>query len=217
MSNRKADTAERKARVAAMQAAQRKAERRRTSIIAAIVGVVVLALVAVTLVVVLQQNARNSAEEDRIEELAGQDIEDVQTFTDLASTHVQTPVEYEQVPPVGGDHNPVWQNCGVYSEPVQNVNAVHSLEHGAVWITYDPELPADEVEALEARAASNNYVLVSPYEGLPSPVVASAWGLQLQLEDASDERLDAFVRKYVRGEQTPEPGAACSGGVGTPE
>jgi len=166
---------------------------------------------------VVQQNARNTAQDERLDQLAGEEIDGVETFTDLGNAHVQTAVEYPQTPPVGGDHNPVWQNCGVYREPVENVHAVHSLEHGAVWITYDPELPADQVEALEARAASNNYVLVSPYEGLPTPVVASAWGLQLQLEDASDERLDVFVRKYVRGEQTPEPGAACTGGVGTPE
>ncbi|WNB86768.1 DUF3105 domain-containing protein [Cellulomonas sp. ATA003] len=217
MSNRKAETAERKARIAAMQAAQRKAERRRTTIIAAVVGVIVLALVAVTLVIVLGQESENNAQEDAIERAAQQDIEGVEEFEGLGNSHVSTTVEYEQVPPVGGDHNAVWQNCGVYGEPVADENAVHSLEHGAVWITYDPTLPADQVEALEAKAASNNYVLVSPYEGVPTPVVASAWGLQLQLDDAADERLDVFLRKYVRGDQTPEPGAACSGGTGTPE
>jgi multidrug efflux pump subunit AcrA (membrane-fusion protein) len=213
VSNRKAEAAERQARLAAIQAAQRKSERRRTTIIASIVGVVVLALVAVTLFVVSQQNAENEA----LEEQAAADIEGVETFEGLSANHVQGTVEYEQTPPVGGDHNAVWQNCGVYPSQPANENAVHSLEHGAVWITYDPDLPADQVELLEAQAASNNYVLVTPYEGLPTPVVASAWGLQLQLDDASDDRLPTFVRKYVRGDQTPEPGAPCTGGTGTPE
>jgi hypothetical protein len=213
VSNRKAEIAERQARLAAIQAAQRKSERRRTTLIATIVGVIALALIAVTIVVVVGQNRRNAA----LEEATRSDIEGVQTFEDLTANHVETDVDYAQTPPVGGDHNAVWQNCGVYSQPVQDENAVHSMEHGAVWITYDPSLAADQVELLTAQAASNNYVLVTPHEGLPTPVVASAWGLQLQLEDASDARLQTFVRKYVRGEQTPEPGASCTGGTGTPE
>jgi hypothetical protein len=213
VSNRKAETAERQARLAAIQAAQRRSERRRTTIIAAVVGVVVLALIGVTLFVVAEQNRRNEA----LEEATRSDIEGVETYQDLSANHVEGDVEYAQTPPVGGDHSGVWQNCGVYAEAVQDENAVHSMEHGAVWIAYDPSLAADQVELLEAQAESNNYVLVSPYEDLPTPVVASAWGLQLQLEDASDERLSTFVRKYVRGEQTPEPGAPCTGGTGTPE
>ena len=57
------------------------------------------------------------------------------------------------------------------------------------------------------------YVVMSPFEGLESPVVASAWGIQLSLDSADDERLQAFLAKYVEGEQTPEPGAPCTGGI----
>jgi len=213
VSNRKAEIAERQARLAAIQAAQRKGERRRTTLIAAVVGVIALALIAVTIFVVVGENRRNA----ELEEAAEGDIEGVQTYEDLTFNHVEGEVEYAQNPPVGGDHNGVWQNCGVYSEPVVDENAVHSLEHGAVWVTYDPSLPADQVELLDAQAASNNYVLVTPRDDLPTPVVASAWGLQLQLEDATDERLSTFVRKYARGEQALEPGAPCTGGTGTPE
>lgn len=213
MANRKAEIAERQARLAAIQAAQKKSERRRTAIIAGIVGVVILALVGATLYVVVGQSRAN-AERDR---LAAAPIDGVEEFADLTSNHVDTDVEYAQNPPVGGDHNGVWLNCGVYSEPVAEENAVHSMEHGAVWITYDPELPDDQVEALTAQAASNNYIVVSPRPDLPTPVVLSAWGLQLQVEDASDERIPVFLQKYVRGEQTPEPGASCTGGTGTPE
>jgi hypothetical protein len=71
----------------------------------------------------------------------------VQTFSDLSRSHVTGQVNYPQTPPVGGDHNPVWLNCGVYTSPVASENAVHSMEHGAVWITYQPTLPAAEVAA----------------------------------------------------------------------
>jgi hypothetical protein len=213
MANRKAEIAERQARLAAIQAAQKKSERRRTTIIAGIVGVIILVLIGATIFFLVQQN-RINAERDAAAE---RPIDGVEEFTGLTNNHVASDVQYEQDPPVGGDHNAVWQNCGVYTEPVAEENAVHSLEHGAVWITYSPDLPADQLEALTERAASNNYILVSPRDELPSPVVLSAWGLQLQLDDTDDDRLGVFLQKYVRGEQTVEPGAPCSGGTGTPQ
>ena len=130
--------------------------------------------------------------------------------------HTQAVVDYEQTPPAGGEHNPVWQNCGYYDAPVGNENAVHSLEHGAVWITYSPDLPQDEVERLRDLARNQTYILVSPYEGLPSPVVASAWGKQLSVESAEDPDLESFIGAYRQGPETPEPGAACTGGIGQP-
>ena len=133
-----------------------------------------------------------------------------------AGQHTEQNVDYESTPPAGGDHNPVWQNCGTYSEPVRNETSVHSLEHGAVWITYQPDLPESQVSQLEELAQGESYVLVSPFEGLDSPIVASAWGNQLAVEDASSEKLQQFKNYFLQGPQTPEPGAACSGGVGEP-
>jgi hypothetical protein len=125
-------------------------------------------------------------------------------------------VDYAQTPPAGGEHNPVWQNCGFYEEPISDENAVHSLEHGAVWITYQPDLSEDQISTLRDLAESQTYILVSPYPGLDSPVVASAWGKQLQLESADDPALEQFISAYRQGPQTPEPGAACTGGTGQP-
>jgi len=143
----------------------------------------------------------------------------VEKFGNLSRDHVTGPVDYPQVPPVGGAHNAVWENCGVYDQPVPKEMAVHSMEHGAVWITYQPDLPADQVQQLRDLVRGKSYVLLSPWTDtppLPSPVVASAWGLQLKVDSASDPRLPQFIRNYANGTQTPEPGALCSGGAGTP-
>ena len=64
-----------------------------------------------------------------------------------------------------------------------------------------------------AGANTQTCVLASPYEGLDAPVVASAWGKQLRLESADDSELESFIRTYHQGPQTPEPGAACTGGT----
>src|SRR5918912_1365084 len=140
--------------------------------------------------------------------------EGVESFAIPSRNHVEGTVSYPQTPPVGGPHNPVWQNCGFYSSPVRNENAVHSLEHGAVWITYQPDLPSDQVETLKNLAKDNSYVLVSPYPDSPSPVVGTAWGKQLQLDSANDPRLEQFVNAYREGPQAPERGAHGTNGTG---
>lgn len=173
-----------------------------------LIAAIVFALIAAFVVVVVldTQQSASSGPPDGTEQIdIGQ-----------AGQHTEGNVDYEETPPAGGEHNSVWQNCGVYEEPIRNETAVHSLEHGAVWITYQPDLPDQQVQQLEDLAQGEPYVLVSPFEGLDSPIVASAWGNQLQVEDASDEGLEQFKSAFLQGPQTPEPGAACSGGVGEP-
>ena len=143
-------------------------------------------------------------------------VEGVQSFLNQERGHTTEPVAYSQIPPVGGPHNPAWQNCGVYTQPIQDVNGVHSLEHGAVWITYRPDLPASGVEKLQELARQSGYRMLSPYPELSSPIVLSAWGYQLQLEQADDPRLTDFIQQYEQNPQGPEPGAPCTGGIGQP-
>jgi hypothetical protein len=120
------------------------------------------------------------------------------------------------LPPVGGIHSGIWQNCGIYDEPLIAKHAVHSMEHGAVWVTYHPDLPADDVDRLRDIVGGEPYVLLSPYEELKSPVVLTAWGIQLEVDEADDDRIATFIERYERGPQTPEPGATCQDGNGSP-
>ena len=136
-----------------------------------------------------------------------------QSFDGITAGHSSDPVDYAENPPVGGIHDPVWQNCGFYAAPIRSENAVHSLEHGAVWITYQPDLPQDQILTLQNLATSQSFVLVSPLEGIPAPVVASSWGRQLQLDSADDERLQQFIGTFRLSPLAPEPGASCSGGT----
>jgi Protein of unknown function (DUF3105) len=129
----------------------------------------------------------------------------------VTGTHTLRSVTYAEIPPHSGDHSLVWQRCGFYDEPVGNEHAVHSLEHGAVWITYQPDLPSDQVNVLRAMAGAEEYLLVSPYDGLPAPVVVSAWNQQVQLDSVNDPRLDASVQDFISNPQAPEPDGGCDG------
>ncbi len=143
---------------------------------------------------------------------------DVETYfgaEDFVGQHADAAVLYEQIPPTGGVHKGLWQNCGFYDAPIENERGVHSLEHGSVWITYDPGLPQDQIDTLEDKANSSTKVLVSPYPGMDAPVVASVWGKQLKLDGANDDRLDPFIERYLNNPgNTPEIGGICWSGVG---
>lgn len=140
----------------------------------------------------------------------------VMTFEVTSRDHTEDDVTYPQTPPVGGDHFPGWWNCGVYTEPLLDEPAVHSLEHGAVWLTFDPALAPDAADALAELAQGQTHVLVSPYPEQGAAVVATAWGVQQQFDELDAGALGEFIVTYQQGPQTPEPGAVCSGALGEP-
>lgn len=123
-------------------------------------------------------------------------------------------VAYDQSPPFGGAHDAVWAVCTgiVYPTAIRNENAVHSLEHGAIWITYDPQrLTADQIDALSAMVEGQPYTLMSPYPGLDSPISVQSWGHQLRLDSPEDPRLVEFIEALRLNESVyPEPGASCA-------
>lgn len=188
---------------------QRRSKRnRKIGIVAGVVAAVAVVALVVTSVVLAPRAASYTAGS------AGTAIEGVKTFTNGAG-HVQTAVTYPQTPPAGGEHNPVWLNCGIYDQPVPNENAVHVLEHGAIWVTYDPSLGDDELATLKSKLPST-FAVLSPYEGLSSPIVLSGWNVQLQVDSASDPRIPQFFEEYWKGGTAPELGAPCTGGLDAP-
>lgn len=142
-------------------------------------------------------------------------IAGVEVFQDLARDHLPGDLDYPTVPPAGGAHNHVWAACGAYPQQVADEYAVHTMEHGAVWITYRADLPPAQVRALHAAFAGldGGYLLMTPHQGQDQPIVLTAWQRQLHVQDAADERIDLFVRTYQNGPQTPEKGADCANGL----
>lgn len=128
--------------------------------------------------------------------------------------HKPGSLTYSVHPPVAGDHNDYWQRCmgDVYDAPIANEHAVHSLEHGAVWVTYRTGLSQDQVEKLADRVRGTDYMLMSPVDDLDAPISLQAWGYQLKVENADDGRIDEFI-KALRVNANVEPGATCSGGI----
>ena len=131
------------------------------------------------------------------------------------SQHKSGVLTYKQSPPVAGEHNPAWQNCNgdIYPAPIANEHAVHSLEHGAVWLTYKQGLPAEDVAKLAAKVKGKEKMLMSPATSLTNNVSLQAWGYQLKVDTVDDPRIDEFIRALRVNASIEGATAACDGGV----
>lgn len=191
-------------------------QRRRpvAGVILAVLSAVLVLLIAITVpIVIVSQRDQTTA---ALGPAAGSGdeaatLDQVEEFKS-SRDHTDDDVDYPQTPPAGGEHDAEWLQCGVYEEPVRDENAVHSLEHGTVWITYDDDsVEDDEVEELADVLPDKG--ILSPYDDLPAPVVVTVWDHQLRLDGADDPRLALFLEEYGDSHTAPEPMASCEGGV----
>jgi Protein of unknown function (DUF3105) len=183
------------------------APQRPWGLIAAAVAVLVFAAAVLTYAV-LQVNR---SEAGRID--SPDDIQGLQTFDYAAGQeHVTTPVTYDQSPPVGGPHDGEWADCTgtVYDVQIRQENAVHSLEHGAVWITYDPAVISGAALQTLTDLASESGRMLSPNPGQDSPISLQSWNHQLKVDSADDPRIKQFADFFTYNQEFyPEPGASC--------
>ncbi|MDE0546080.1 DUF3105 domain-containing protein [Microbacterium sp. C7(2022)] len=189
------------------------AKRRRSKIVWWVVGgtaaVAVIALVAASIIFAPPPPKEYTAGSE------GVTIEGVEEFTHTTE-HVEGTVDYDQSPPAGGPHAAIWLNCGIYSEQVPNENAVHSMEHGAIWVTYNPDdIAGDDLDTLKGELPSS-YVILSPYPDLDAPIALSGWNHQLKVDSTDDDRIGEFFEEYWRSQNVPEPNAACTGALDGP-
>ncbi|MFE6842386.1 DUF3105 domain-containing protein [Streptomyces sp. NPDC057686] len=201
------------ARIAEMRRAERARDRRNAAIAITVSVAVAAGLIGFGAWVLIDKQEKKDAEvAARKAPVNGEQTWDAKA---LGRNHVETPVKYPMNPPVGGDHSPRWMNCNgdVYKNPVPEVNAVHSLEHGAVWVTYNEKAAKGDVDQLAGKVAKTPYTLMSPVKEQAGAIMLSAWGKQLTVDKADDPRVAQFFTKYVQGPQTPEPGAACTSGL----
>ena len=181
--------------------------------VALVLGSVALAAVLIGVIVFAVVNQGSGAKGTLrvVDQLSGLVKSDT---AKLKAGHVTGPVSYPDqasTPPVGGDHNAVPETCAVYSQQIPNEHAVHSMEHGAAWVTYRPDLPVSQLATLKGEVNGNSHRLMSPYPGLKSAISLQAWGRQLFVDSASDKRVKEFLDSFTNGPTTPERGASCSG------
>ncbi|GKQ36025.1 DUF3105 domain-containing protein [Streptomyces sp. A012304] len=211
--SKKAAAQTRRAKIEQARRAERARERRNRVITITLSAVIVAGLIGWGGYAI---NSANEKDEQQAAE-AKKPVRGEKTWDKkkLTQNHVKGTVAYPMNPPVGGDHNQAWMTCDgtVYTKPIAKENAVHSLEHGAVWVTYNDKAADADIKTLSDKVSKTPYTLMSPVKDQSGAIMLSAWGRQLTVDKASDPRVEQFFTKYVQGAQTPEPGAACTGGL----
>ena len=189
-----------------------------TGIIAGVVGLALLGGLVTVGVVVYRNRDKGTTTTTAPTTEGGDPLAGLINYRDthddwLSRDHKEGTISYPMIPPAGGVHHTRWQNCmgNIYDEQIDNGNAVHSLEHGAVWITYKPGISSSDKTQLAERIRGKDYTMLSPYPGQSTLISLQAWGYQLQLTRVDLRVIDAFIAKY-RLTASIEPGAACSGG-----
>jgi hypothetical protein len=112
--------------------------------------------------------------------------------------HTNDPVVYESIPPTTGDHSLSAAPCGVHGTQIPDGLFVHSLEHGAVGVLYDPQqVEVDTIRDIEAKVGEfDDRTISAPYAGTETPITLTSWTRLMRLdsydEDTVDEYIDAF-------------------------
>lgn len=86
--------------------------------------------------------------------------------------------EYKTNPPTSGNHvePPYQQADGAYSEMPEEIDIVHSLEHGRLEIQYSPDLSeSDQLELLGVYDSLYGASLIFPNDNMPYEVAATTW------------------------------------------
>lgn len=116
-------------------------------------------------------------------------------------------------PPTSGDHSgpAPWQ---VYNQEVPDINIIHNLEHGGIYVSYQPGLSMDQVAKLNALFSAPfsrakftpSKALVAPRAANDAPIIISSWNRSLKLQQFDEEKL---VQYYLRNVgKAPEGGAS---------
>lgn len=115
------------------------------------------------------------------------------------SDHRSDPQTYETVPPVSGPHNPNPAPCGIHDAQIPDENFVHTLEHGAVAVLYDPTLDAEEIAAIEEIVGDfDSHTLSAPYTGMPEPIAVVSWSRMMRLDSVDEDAIRAYIDEFRR-------------------
>ena len=128
-------------------------------------------------------------------------------FQAQSRDHIKVGAEhpaYNSNPPTGGWHYDVPAQTGIYDKEFPDEQLIHNLEHSHIWISYKPDLPADQVELLADIAKDyGSRIIMAPRSANDAPVVLAAWEYLLKMNSVDEMLVRDFIEAY-RGTAGPE-------------
>jgi hypothetical protein len=141
-------------------------------------------------------------------------VSQVETVTAESSAHrpAGTEIDYSTMPPTGGAHyGSRTISAGFYDDKQSLGSLVHSLEHGAVVVYYDPAQLSDSAEQNLKEYASTHtggwqsfIAMPTPVENPESAYVLAAWEKRLAMDEYDESTVREFTAEYLgRGPENP--------------
>ena len=152
-------------------------DRRLLAILAAS-GVAVVVVVAIALAVGLGGDDEPKGDARAALEAAGCTLTTAEALPGVHSitTPAGTSDKWNTDPPTSGPHYQIPVIWGTYTEPVNQAQLVHNLEHGGVAIQYGDEVPQATIDQLESFVQENpRGTVLAPYPSLGSQIALGAW------------------------------------------
>jgi hypothetical protein len=138
---------------------------------------------------------------------SGADLMGVE-YGDVRRDHlaVGSITEAPSQPPAGGPHYPAPWPTGVFSEEPADGYLVHSLEHGIIWVSYQPDMVTPEQLAALTNLVEDNRgdAILAPRSANDAPVYVMSWGRRLQPAADDIETIRRFIS--TNRDRSPEPG-----------
>lgn len=130
--------------------------------------------------------------------------------SDNGNEHVDSKEYGGDQPPTSGPHaGPIaW---GMYDTEVRDDQVIHNMEHGGVYVSYQPGLPKDQIEKLTnllSEPFSNpkfqpKKVILAPRAANKSPIVLSSWLRSEELESYDQSKIEDYIERNLG--KSPEP------------
>jgi hypothetical protein len=123
-----------------------------------------------------------------------------QTFESEGRQHVSdlnARIKYKTDPPTSGQHYFLPAVWDIYDRPVNELQAVHNLEHGGVVIQYGDDVPRATVDRIaEFYRESPNGMLVAPLPRLGNKIALTAWTHLATCTEFAERGFRAFRDAY---------------------
>lgn len=158
--------------------------------------VIVAAIVGLTGIIIFQDQLTESAKP-----LLGQEYEDD------GSKHLSAgdpPYAYKTNPPVSGPHDGEPADWGYYDQELPDIKAIHNLEHGGIWVSYQPEVLSNEQKE-ELKKLAKKYdqrLIVSPRAENDSKIAIASWRRSEKADSLNLDIVNQFLTTNVN--QSPE-------------
>lgn len=116
------------------------------------------------------------------------------------------PPKWNSFPPTSGRHYSQPLIFNQYTQPVEEIQAVHNLEHGGMILQYGDKVPQAQIDAITTWYRQDpNAIVVAPLPALGTKVAMTAWTYWAECEGFDAKAADAFrAFRYRAPERFPK-------------